>query len=309
MNHLCKIGLLIFTIFLWGGCLGSSSLTPPSWFATTPKDDSLFVGFGNAKTLDAAKANALSDIITQINVSVQSQFNLNTQRQNSNIEYHSSNDVWLDSSNIEIGSVQYTKNEFKNNLYYVQAQIPKTALIKQFQTKFNNLYNMLNASKIGQCQALSAKEFALLSQNIENLQLYALYLETLNQSTQDLSKFENLLAQNSPLPQAKLLINSNDTSSVIKEMIKNDMIKEYGHFYAIDANAKNTLKNDVIISTNGKEVKIEVTLTILDCKNNPSFSTRVTHTHSASKQYDALRFASQRVSVQLYKQIQEWIER
>lgn len=308
MNHLWKVGLFIFTILIWGGCLGSSSLTPPSWFAVTPKGDSLFVGFGNAKTLDAAKANALSDIITQINVNVQSQFNLNTQRQNGNIEYRSSNDVWLDSSNIEIGSIQYTKSEFKNNLYYVQAQIPKTALIKQFQTKFNNIYNTFNTSKIGQCQALSAKEFATLSQNLENLHLYALYLETLNQSTKDLSKFENLLAQNSPLPQAKLVIRSN-ASSMAEAIIENDMIKEYGHFYAIDANAKNTLKNDVKISTNGKEVKVDVMLTILDCKNNPSFTTSVTHAHSASKQEDALRFASQRVSVQLYKQIREWVER
>ena len=308
MKYFFNISLLILTILLWGGCFGSSSFTPPSWFANNSKDNSVLVGFGSAKTLDTAKANALNDIIAQINVSVQSQLNISTQRENTTINHRSSNDIWIDSSSIELNSVQYTKSALENNLYYDKAEIPKASLIRQFQKSFNDEFNMLNAGKIGQCQTLSAKEYVTLSQSLEKLQSYALYLNVLKQSTKSLTKFENLLAQNSPLPPAKLLINSNLRNSIAENIIENDLLEEYGHFYAINAKAQNTLKNDVQISVNGNEVKVLITLTILDCMNNPSLSTSATYTHRASKQEEALRFASKRVSVQLYKKIQEWIQ-
>lgn len=95
-----RVIFLIGLIALCGGCFKQTLATHPSWYAQESINKNMLVGFGNAKTLEAAKANALNDIITQLNVEVRSQFSQQTQRQDSQLKHTSSSDIMLKSAEI-----------------------------------------------------------------------------------------------------------------------------------------------------------------------------------------------------------------
>lgn len=303
MMSLLRIILPIYIIIIYGGCFGSSP-KPPSWYGKSSTNETQLIGFGNANSLNTAQANALSDIITQINVQVSTQFSSNIKRQNNLITHNSSNEVYLDSAGIELNDVQYSRSAFENGIFYVEAKVHKATLIKQFQKKFNTVYNSLNLSRITQCNTISIKDKIQIEKNLETLHLYATLLQTLGTTSKPLNNFENILAANTPQPNAKLVIESNLTN----EIIYNNLAKELGHFYSFDSQANQILKAKVQVSNNNEGVKINIIFAIFDCRNNPIFNTNVSYTHNATNVQEALRFASQRVSVQLYKKIQEWIE-
>ena len=295
------IGFIALWGILWGGCAGSSK--PPSWYGKNAVDEKTLIGFGNAKNLEVAQANALNDIITQLQVEVSSKFSSQTQRQDSQISHSSSNEVYLDSKDIELGDVRYTKSEFENGQFYVQAQVAKSALITQFQKKFNTTYNALNLTNLSKCSTLSIKDKTRLENALNDLGLYGQLLQTLGSSSKSLNNLESLLYSSSPLPSARLIIQSN----IADVRIHNDLAKELGNFYLIQNDAAHTLNARVLVNNpNERNAKIDVVFNIVDCRNNPIFNTNVSYEATNTK--DAFNFALKRVSVQLYKKIQEWIE-
>lgn len=298
-----QLALLCGAVLLWSGC--GSSLNTPSWYGKVSASDDALVGFGSAGNLNSAKARALSDIITQLNVEVNSSFSSQTQRQDSHLSYSSSHDVQLESLGIELNDVNYVKNEQKDGIFYIQARVPKTSLIRQFQKKSSTLLNTLNPASLSTCPSLSAKDKARLESSLKDLHLYGSLLQTLGSTPSQTNSLDKILSANSPTPQAKLVVESN----LNHEIIYSDLEKELGYFYTFDANATQTLRAKVNVATNGNSAKVEIFFSILDCRSNVLFSTSVSHTHSASSLYEAVKFASHRASVQLYKKIQEWVER
>lgn len=301
-----RVIFFIGLIFLLEGCFMKSQETPPSWYAKSTTDESKLVGFGNAKTLENAKANALGDITTQLNVWVDSQFASQTQRQDSQIKYTSSNDISLKSSDIQLNNVKYTQSTFANNQFYVQAEVTKAALISQFQKEYNDTYTMLNSTifhSLNKCSTLSIKDKTWLDNTLQKLRFYNTLLQILGSKGRALDKFEAILYANTPLPSAKLSI----TSNIASDKVSNNLAKELGYFYHLQNNATHTLKAEVSLSNIGEQhAKIDILFSILDCQQNPIFNTNVSY--EATKKKDPISFASQRVSVQLYKKIQEWIE-
>ncbi|WP_300447992.1 LPP20 family lipoprotein [Helicobacter mastomyrinus] len=293
---------LIAFICIYGGCWASPS-KPPLWYGKSTISDQSLIGFGNDKNLDSAKAKALSDIVTQLNVQVSSQFTSTTQRQDFQTSHNASSDVYLDSANINLNDVHYTKSAFENGQFYIQAEITKNALIAQFQKEFDVAYNKLNPANLKKCRILSIKDKTRLAKILNTLHLYADLLQTLGKSSKSLSSFESILNANTPLPLAQLLIETN----MPNDKISNDLAKELGYFYRIQNNAAHTLKAKIQISnTSSENAKINILFSILDCSGNPIFNTNVSYEAIDTK--DALYVASQRVSIQLYKKIQEWIE-
>lgn len=299
-----RIILFILSVLITLGC-SNGTPKPPSWYGKNEANASLLVGFGSAKTLDAAKANALSDIITQINVEVSSQFSSNTQRQDNLMSYNSSNDVWLNSAGIELNDVRYTKDAFENDRFYIRAEIPKSSLISQFKKQFDSTYNALNMASLNKCSTLSIKDKVRLEKALGSLRLYGTLLQTLNAASKPITSLENMLSHNAPLPTARLIVESN----MPNDIITSDLAKELGYFYSLDGEATQVLKAKVHVEGANNGIKISLIFSIFDCRNNPIFNTSLDYTHYAASFDEALRFASQRVSVQLYKKIQEWIER
>ena len=287
---------ILCIVFLMG-CGGGAK--PPSWYGKDTQDSAYLIGFGSASKLESAKARAVNDISSQLSVQVSSQFKTQTQRQDSNITHKASSDIQLDVAAMELSDVQYTKSEFENGQHYVQAKILKSALISQFQNKFNNTYNTLNVVSLSKCKILSAKDKLRLENALNELWLYSQLLQTLEKQTRSLDNLESLLSANMPLPAAKLVIRSNVDSA----RIYNDLAKELGEFYTIQNDAAHTLYAEVRAIQSAKGVKIDVLFSILDCRNNPIFNTNVSE--ETNKGFE---FATKRVSVQLYKKMQEWIE-
>lgn len=300
-NRLICAGLVLM---LWG--CGGNEPTPPSWYGKPSADKATLVGFGSGKNLESAKANALSDIITQLNVEVSSQFNLDTQRKNQLITHKSSNSVSLDSSDIQLNQVQYSKSEFDEGTYFIKAEVAKSTLVAQFQKQLNNEYNELNITKLMQCESLSIKDKSRVEKNIDSMRLYATLLRSLGTEAKSFANLETLLTRNSPLPSARLVV---ETSNIPSEFMTSDLAKELGHFYTLESDATQVLKAQVRLDTNRDgTAKLNVIFSILDCHHNPIFNTNVSHNISGHLDNQSLRFASSRVSVQLYKKIQEWIE-
>lgn len=298
-----RVIFLIGLIALCGGCFKQTLATHPSWYAQESINKNMLVGFGNAKTLEAAKANALNDIITQLNVEVRSQFSQQTQRQDSQLKHTSSSDIMLKSADIQLNNIEYVKSTFWDNQFYVQAEVSKATLIVEFQKAFNNTYATLHSINPNKCPTLSIKEKTQLEQTLQKLSLYNTLLQTLGSKARTFDEFESILYANMPLPSAKLSIKSNQAH----EKITNDLRKELGYFYRLENNASHTLQTEVSFKhIKPNHTKIDILFNIFDCHSNPIFSTNVSY--EASNREDSLSFASQRVSVQLYKKIQEWIE-
>lgn len=302
MRYLFYILTALGCAFVWSGCGGFSK--PPSWYGKNAQEDRIFVGFGSAKSLDSAKANALNDIITQMKVQVSSQYSSSTQRKDSSLSYTSRSDVYLDNAGIELSDVRYVRDDFSNNQYYVEAQIPKSSLVAQFKRSFDKEYNALNVNKISQCQSLSIKDKLRLESALNNLHTYAAFLQSLGLGTKSLAPLETLLSKNSPLPTARLIIESN----MPNEIVSSDLAKELGNFYSFDSEANNLIKIKLQLHNKSNQLKIYAVMSIYDCRNNPVYTTNVSYIHNADNTDESLRFVSSRISVMLYKKIQEWIE-
>lgn len=198
--------------------------------------------------------------------------------------------------------MQYVQSTFEDGKFYIQAQIPKRSLITQFQNEIALLHNSLESLSTARCPTLSIKEQVRLTRALESLQMYNALLQTLGAQPISLQNLEMLLARNTPLPSAKLIVRSNIPS----EIFKNALAKELGHFYTLDTQASQTINVKANIQPGIMSAKVDILLSITDCQNNPIFHTNVSYTHRASSTNEALKFASQRSSVQLYKHIQEW---
>lgn len=295
--------LTIGSILILVGCSGNSP-KQPTWFGKDAQSDVYMIGFGSAKTLDSAKARALSDISNQLSVQVSSQFKSHTQRQDSNITHNVSNEIKLDTTEIELYDASYVKDEFKDNQYFVKAQIPKTSLIKQFQSSFNKEYGNLNFNRMSQCNSISIKDKTRLAYALDRLSLYGMLLHSLGVNTRDLSALEDTLSKNSPLPTAKLQI-----QGVTEDIVVAELKRELGEFYNFDSQAENVI--NVKIKTNlinGNAIKADAIMTIYDCRRNAVFTTSVSNTHQDNNFDDSLNFTAKRIGVQLYKKLQEWIE-
>ncbi|MCX2716659.1 LPP20 family lipoprotein [Helicobacter sp. MIT 21-1697] len=296
--------LAIGTIFLLGGC-GGNSPKPPSWYGKDAHNDTHLIGFGNATSLDSAKARALNDISSQLSVQVSSQFKSHTQRQDSSLTHKTSNEIKLDVAAIELSDVSYVKDEFKDNQFFIKAQIPKSSLVRQFQSSFNTEYNTLNFNRMSQCSSISIKDKMRLEYALNKLNLYTLLLHSLGSNAKDMRQLEKLLSMNSPLPTARLNIQSNARA----EVIESELAKELGEFYSFDSQAHNLINVKLKLALiGGATIKADAIMTIYDCRNNPVFTTSVSNTHKGNSIDDSLSFTAKRIGVQLYKKIQEWIE-
>lgn len=284
------------------GCFGSSPL--PSWYGKNQSSSEALIGFGSGESLESAKAIAMADLITQLSVRVDSRFSANTERSHSETLRSSSQNVELRSRNLELKDVQYTQSTFQDNRFYVQAQIPKRSLVTQFQSLFSELYDSV-AQLTNKCTELSIKDQARLAQSLKSLELYASILQSLGSPTRSLQNFQALLVQNTPLPRANLLIQSN----MPNEILTNNLSEELGYFYSLDSRASQDIYAKVNVQTKNEKVKVDILLTLKDCRKNPIFHTSASYTHQASDINEALQFASKRASVQIYKNIREWIER
>lgn len=297
---LLKVASTLAMIFIITACATSSQT--PSWYGKNTADSSLIVGFGSAKNLDSAKANALSDIVTQLNVQVDSHFSTRTQREDIALTHSSMSEVYLNSADIELSNVDYSKSVFQNGQFYIQAEVTKVALIAQFQKTFDKIYSALNLPNMSKCEILSIKDMARLEKAVKDLELYSSLLESLGSKAKSIAKPQKMLYANMPLPNAQLRIIGN-----VPEKVISDLSKELGHFYQLQNNATHTLVAKINTHiTNDKNAKIDILFYIVDCQNNHVFSTNVSYESTNKK--DALSFASQRVTAQLYKKIQEWIE-
>lgn len=298
IKSLCLLlGLLVSLI----GCFGSSAQLP-SWYGKNQVSSEALIGFGSGESLESAKAKAMADLITQLNVRVNARFSAQTQRTGAQTLRSSSQNVELQSRDFALQDVQYTKSAIQDGRFYIQAQIPKQSLIEQFQASFSQLYNAI-APLENKCSELSIKDRARLAQSLKHLELYASILQNLESSSDSLEKLQALLAQNTPLPSAKLIIQSNVSS----EILNNDLSKELGYFYTLNSQASQSINANIKVQTRNQEAKVEILLTLKDCRGNSIFHTSASY--SASNTDEALQFASKRASVQIYKHIQEWIER
>lgn len=286
------------------GC-GGDSPKPPSWYGKDAHDSVNLIGFGSASSLDSAKARALSDISSQLSVQVSSEFKSQTQRQDSTISHRSSNDIKLDVENIKLSDVSYVKDEVKDNQYYVKAQIPKSSLIKQFQGMFNTEYNALNFNRMSQCSSISTKDKARLEYALGKLSVYEMLLHSLGSNTRDLTQLGKVLSENSPLPTARLNVQINAPV----EVVQSELEKELGEFYNFDSEAQNVINVKVNLALIGRNmIKANAVMTIYDCRKNVVFTTSVSNTHEGNNLDDSLSFTAQRIGVQLYKKLQEWVE-
>lgn len=300
--RLCAFLLGLIATLMLSGCLGGSTL--PSWYGKNQTSSEALIGFGSDESLESAKAKAMADLVTQLSVRVDSRLSATTQRSHSKTLRNSSQNIELRSRNLELKDIQYTKSTFQDGRFYVQAQISKQSLIVQFQTSFSQLYDSIS-QLTRKCSDLSIKDQVRLSQRLETLELYASILQSLESPTQSLRDLQNLLAQNAPLPRANLIIQSNMSN----EILTNNLSKELEHFYSFDSQASQSIDAKINMQMRNEKAKVEILLTLKDCHKNPIFHTSANYTHHASNMDEALQFASKRASVQIYKHIQEWIER
>lgn len=289
--------LISIALFLSACSIGGIS-SPPKWFLSIPKDTDFLYGNGNGKTLEESKKNAINDLASSIKLKVSSDTDiLNTQ---SNKETHSkiSQNIQISMETIELQDISLTHNEYKNHQYYSQIKVSKISLLKTLKNQYKDIYTQLNGLDSKKCVSISIKDKYILENLLQQANSIAQSIHSLDFTSKlpSIDYYEKLLAQNSPLPKARLLFSSSSDKEGIKVLSS-----EYAKFIQnTDEDNTQTIDNDISIQVKNNKILALLRANIKDCNGKTIFYIEVEANEKTKN--DALA----RIKVQLYKKLKEY---
>lgn len=293
MRILCVvIGILFFL-----GCQGTPK--PPNWYYQSQSDKDNLYGVASDKNLQSAKDNAITDMLSRLQVNVSSSTSL-SQKYSDGIESSDMSQVIQKNiTQTTLSNVSY-QTERVGNAYFVRAIVKKQDFITQLKKEQESALNALQSLNLT-CQDITLKEYNTLVQELGKALGVQNYLDALGVSSNASALlYANILESNSPKPRITLVF-ENPTQEGVSALTTH-LQKELVKFYRLDSQASQQFR---ISFTMPNTTNIKANITITDCKGNPTFATQISESLPDNTDVDKL---ANRTGVLIYKKLLEYAQ-
>lgn len=279
-------------------CFNACKDAPPSWYFSAQSDKENLYGVGSGANLQSAKDNALNDMLSTLQVELDSQTSLNQSFSNGIESSNMSLQIEKHIAKTTLSNVTY-KTELAGNTYYARAQISKATFIKQLKEEQKALAKELSALNLT-CEDLNLSEFSALNAKLEEAQQTQNYLYALgSEGNLSLARYVSLWQANAPKPKLALVL-ENPNAYGAKEM-QSALQKELVKFYRLDSSSsQKALFSFELLSPTA----LEATLKITNCKGDTTLVLQIS-ANIPSPNMDKL---AQRAGVILYKKLEASIQ-
>lgn len=286
------MGALLFL-----GCQDSPK--PPSWYYQSQNDKDNLYGVASDKNLQAAKDNAITDMLSHLQVNVRSSTSL-SQKYSDGIESSNMSQVIEKSiSQTTLSNVSY-QTEHVGNVYFVRAMVEKQDFIAQLKKEQKSALDTLQSLNLA-CGDITLKEYNTLLQELGKALGTQNYLNALGASSNASALlYADILESNSPKPRIALVIENptQEGASVLTTHLQKELVK----FYRLDSQASQQLRVSFQMPS---PASIKANITIIDCKGNPTFVTQISESLPNNTDVDKL---AGRVGVLMYKKLLEYAQ-
>lgn len=293
MRILCVvIGILFFL-----GCQDTPK--PPNWYYQSQSDKDNLYGVASDKNLQSAKDNAITDMLSHLQVNVRSSTSL-SQKYSDGIESSDMSQVIQKNiTQTTLSNVSY-QTERVGNAYFVRAIVKKQDFITQLKKEQESALNALQSLNLT-CQDITLKEYNTLVQELGKALGAQNYLDALGVSSNASALlYANILESNSPKPRITLVF-ENPTQEGVSALTTH-LQKELVKFYRLDSQASQQFR---ISFTMPNTTNIKANITITDCKGNPTFATQISESLPDNTDVDKL---ANRTGVLIYKKLLEYAQ-
>ncbi len=293
MRILCVvIGILFFL-----GCQDTPK--PPNWYYQSQSDKDNLYGVASDKNLQSAKDNAITDMLSHLQVNVSSSTSL-SQKYSDGIESSDMSQVIQKNiTQTTLSNVSY-QTERVGNAYFVRAIVKKQDFITQLKKEQESALNALQSLNLT-CQDITLKEYNTLVQELGKALGAQNYLDALGiSSNASALLYANILESNSPKPRITLVF-ENPTQEGVSALTTH-LQKELVKFYRLDSQASQQFR---ISFTMPNTTNIKANITITDCKGNPTFATQISESLPDNTDVDKL---ANRTGVLIYKKLLEYAQ-
>lgn len=272
--------------------------SPPKWFLSIPKDADFLYGNGNGKTLEESKKNAINDLASSIKLKVSSNTDILNTQNNKETDSKISQNIQISIQAVELQDILLAHNEYKNHQYYSQIKVSKISLLKTLKNEYRNIYAQLNGLDSKKCTSISIKDRNILENLLQQANSIAQTIQSLDITSKlpSIDYYQELLAQNSPLPKAQLNFSSSSDEDGVKMLSS-----EYAKFIQnTDESNTQTIDNDISIKSKNDKILALLRANIKDCNGKTILYIELEASEKTKKN------ALERIKVQLYKKLKEY---
>lgn len=272
--------------------------SPPKWFLSIPKDADFLYGNGNGKTLEESKKNAINDLASSIKLKVSSKTDILNTQNNKETDSKISQNIQISIQAVELQDILLTHNEYKNHQYYSQIKVSKISLLKTLKNQYRDIYAQLNGLDSKKCTSISIKDRNILENLLQQANSISQTIQSLDITSKlpSIDYYQQLLAQNSPLPKAQLNFSSSSDEDGVKMLSS-----EYAKFIQnTDESNTQTIDNDISIKSKNDKILALLRANIKDCNGKIILYIELEASEKTKKN------ALERIKVQLYKKLKEY---
>lgn len=292
--------ILVVGILLLSGCQDTLQPSkPPSWYYQNQSDAHHLYGVASAQNLQIAKDNAITDMLSHLQVNISSNTSL-AQKYSDGIE--SSDMSQMIEKNIAqttLSNVSY-QTERVGDTYFVRAVVKKQDFIAQLKKDQEQALNTLQSLNL-ECQDITLKEYDTLLHEMSKILGAQNYLEALGSpSTTSALLYADVLESNSPKPRIALVFEqpTQEGVSALKPHLQKELVK----FYRLTPQSSQKF---LVSFQMPSAASIKVNITITDCNGNPTFAAQLSESLPHNTDVDRL---ANRVGVLVYKKLLEYTQ-
>ncbi len=225
-----------------------------------------FYGIGHGSDINKAKENAIRDLITNLQVTVQFQTHSITTHNNQSLESSGMQYAFFESDFKNLRGLEVERVQHKNNQTIAHVRILKSSLQAQIAQKVQIMQDSLE-SLLQKCDSLSLKSFRIFQSTFKQWQNNVMLLQSL---TDNFSLYNQRLKAYGALAMSKpsynLVIESPKLDSDILAIISGELNK----FIVISQDAQNILRLKII-----HDDSIRLYLIFEDCKGDREHSIQI----------------------------------
>ncbi|MWV61467.1 hypothetical protein DCO58_09395 [Helicobacter saguini] len=196
-------------------------------------------GQGSGSSFEVAKAEAIKDLSTNLQVSVKYNAVDNTRQNNDKLSTTGYSNIALESQIKDLPSIEVVKNVKKGNIYQAQVRVDKNILQDSIFTRLNASESVLD-SILQECGTPSFSTFEkfkkVLREYKRDVNLYQIISKNASFNAEKLNDYEKI-ANNKP----RYNVITNADSVGLNPRIASITLSEIDKFITLDSNAKSAL--------------------------------------------------------------------
>lgn len=265
------------------------------------KDGNYFYGEGSGSSKQEAKAQALKDLATNLQVSVQYSATDTTSHTNNTLTSSGSSNISLQSQIKDLPGIEVYEEKKKGSTFHAKVRVNKAQLQNALYGKVSTSQARLVAMA-GSCFSVPFKSYNAFKRTLKDykrdLTLYQIVSKNMNYGTAELVRYEKMAGI---LPRYKLEAawsGFSDNDEVIGRIVSSELDK----FITRDSNADSTLYVKIFNDTG----LLALHLQFSDCEGNPDSVIDIKTDLRTSSLHEEKN--QRRIGPVIYKQIENYLE-